>query len=125
MSISGYHLQEAGADRVLELALTLANAREYVRRLIERGADVDRVCGKLSFFFAVGRDFFGEVAKPRAARVLWAELARSLGAREARAMQLRMHCQTAGSSCALAARRGGVDARARHADTIRQGPQGS
>ncbi|WP_322105563.1 methylmalonyl-CoA mutase [Paraburkholderia sp. J41] len=98
MSVSGYHLQEAGASGVLELALTLANAREYVRRLVEQGADADRVCAQLSFFFAVGRDFFGEIAKLRAARVLWAELARSLGAHSARAMQLRMHCQTAGST---------------------------
>ncbi|QGZ65410.1 methylmalonyl-CoA mutase [Paraburkholderia acidisoli] len=98
MSVSGYHLQEAGASGVLELALTLANAREYVLRLMERGANPDRVCAQLSFFFAVGRDFFGEIAKLRAARMLWAELARSLGAHTARAMQLRMHCQTAGST---------------------------
>jgi methylmalonyl-CoA mutase len=103
MSISGYHLHEAGADGVLELALTLANAREYVRQMVESGAQVDGVCRQLSFFFAAGRDFFGEVAKLRAARVLWAELARSLGAREPGAMQLRMHCQTAGST--LTARR--------------------
>ena len=103
MSISGYHIQEAGADGVLELALALANASEYVRRLIGSGVDVDRVCRQLSFFFAVGRDFYGEIAKLRAARVLWAELARSLGARDPRAMQLRMHCQTAGST--LTARR--------------------
>jgi methylmalonyl-CoA mutase len=98
MSVSGYHLQEAGADGVLELALTLANAREYVSRLVGAGADVERVCGQLSFFFAVGRDFFGEIAKLRAARVLWARLAQSLGARSPRALQLRMHCQTAGST---------------------------
>ncbi|WP_321816960.1 MULTISPECIES: methylmalonyl-CoA mutase [unclassified Paraburkholderia] len=98
ISVSGYHLQEAGADGVLELAITLANAREYVCRLVDAGADVDRVCAQMSFFFAVGRDFFGEIAKLRAARVLWADLARSLGARSTRAMQLRMHCQTAGSS---------------------------
>lgn len=103
MSISGYHIHEAGGDSVLELALTLANAREYVRRMVEGGAEVDGVCRQLSFFFAAGRDFFGEIAKLRAARVLWAELARSLGAREPRAMQLRMHCQTAGST--LTARR--------------------
>lgn len=103
MSISGYHIHEAGADGVLELALTLANAREYVRRMVESGVEVDGVCRQLSFFFAAGRDFYGEVAKLRAARVLWAELARSLGAREPRAMQLRMHCQTAGST--LTARR--------------------
>ncbi|MEX3925030.1 methylmalonyl-CoA mutase [Paraburkholderia sp. BR10936] len=103
MSISGYHIQEAGADGVLELALALANASEYVRRLIGFGVDVDRVCRQLSFFFAVGRDFYGEVAKLRAARVLWAELARSFGARDPRGMQLRMHCQTAGST--LTARR--------------------
>ncbi|WP_321946344.1 methylmalonyl-CoA mutase [Paraburkholderia sp. J10-1] len=98
MSISGYHLHEAGADGVLELALTLANAREYVRRLIEQGADAESVCAQLSFFFAVGRDFFGEIAKLRAARVLWAEFTQALGVHSPRAMQLRMHCQTAGSS---------------------------
>lgn len=98
MSISGYHLHEAGADGVLELALTLANARAYVQRLVEEGADVERVCEQLSFFFAVGPDFFGEIAKLRAARVLWAESMRSAGVGSARAMQLRMHCQTAGSS---------------------------
>lgn len=98
MSVSGYHLQEAGASGVLELALTLANAREYVTRLVARGANAESVCAQLSFFFAVGRDFFGEIAKLRAARVLWADLARSLGARSTRAMQLRMHCQTAGST---------------------------
>ena len=98
ISISGYHLHEAGADGALELALTLANAHEYVRRLVEQGADADRVCSQLSFFFAVGRDFFGEIAKLRAARVLWAEFTHALGVRSARPMQLRMHCQTAGSS---------------------------
>ncbi|MCI3206374.1 MULTISPECIES: methylmalonyl-CoA mutase [Pandoraea] len=98
MSISGYHLQEAGADGVLELALTLANAQTYVRALVARGANVDRVCRQLSFFFGVGRDFFGEIAKLRAARVLWATIARALGATDARATQLRMHCQTAGST---------------------------
>ncbi|WP_321951506.1 methylmalonyl-CoA mutase [Paraburkholderia bannensis] len=98
MSVSGYHLHEAGADSVLELALTLANARTYVERLVNEGADIERVCEQLSFFFAVGPDFFGEIAKLRAARVLWARIARALGARTPRAMHLRMHCQTAGSS---------------------------
>jgi methylmalonyl-CoA mutase len=106
MSVSGYHLHEAGADAVLELALTFANARAYVQRLVEEGADAERVCEQLSFFFAVGPDFFGEIAKLRAARVLWAEswaelcaeFTRSPGVASVRAMQLRMHCQTAGSS---------------------------
>ncbi|VVD77400.1 methylmalonyl-CoA mutase [Pandoraea terrigena] len=98
MSISGYHLQEAGADGVLELALTLANARSYVQMLVKRGADINRVCRQLSFFFGVGRDFYTEIAKLRAARVLWAEVAEGFGATDPRAMQLRMHCQTAGST---------------------------
>jgi len=103
MSISGYHLQEAGADAVLELALTLANARTYVEALLARGRDVDDCCARLSFFFGVGRDFFGEIAKLRAARLLWYEIAQGLGARSPKALALRMHCQTSGLT--LAARR--------------------
>ncbi len=84
MSISGYHFQEAGADPVLELALTLANARTYVGLLRERGLDVDAFCGGLSFFFGVGKPFFVEIAKLRAARLLWHDIVRELGGTSAR-----------------------------------------
>lgn len=100
MSISGYHFQEAGADAVLELALTLANARAYVETLRARGVDADDCCSRLSFFFGVGRDFFGEIAKLRAARLLWHEIALGLGARSPKALALRMHCQTSGLTLA-------------------------
>jgi len=103
MSISGYHFQEAGADGTLELALTLANAREYLRAFVARGLDVDAFCRTLSFFFGVGMDFYGEIAKLRAARVLWAEMVAAHGARQARAMAMRMHCQTSGWSLAAQA----------------------
>jgi len=98
MSISGYHFQEAGADPVLELALTLANGREYVREIAARGLDVDDFCGRLSFFFGVGKDFFIEIAKLRAARLLWCEIVRELGGTTERATTLRTHCQTSGWS---------------------------
>ncbi|MEW9581679.1 methylmalonyl-CoA mutase [Paraburkholderia sp. DGU8] len=98
MSISGYHFQEAGADAVLELALTLSNARTYVDALVKRGMNVERIGERLSFFFGVGTDFFVEVAKLRAARVVWAGIMSELGAREVRAQALRMHCQTSGWS---------------------------
>jgi methylmalonyl-CoA mutase len=98
MSVSGYHFQEAGADAVLELALTLSNARTYVDALVKRGMNVERIGERLSFFFGVGTEFFVEVAKLRAARVLWAGIMSELGAREARAQALRMHCQTSGWS---------------------------
>ncbi|RDK07874.1 methylmalonyl-CoA mutase [Cupriavidus lacunae] len=96
MSISGYHFQEAGADPVLELALTLANARTYVGLLRERGLDVDAFCGGLSFFFGVGKPFFVEIAKLRAARLLWHGIVCELGGTSARATAMRMHCQTSG-----------------------------
>nr|WP_175108423.1 methylmalonyl-CoA mutase [Pararobbsia alpina] len=98
MSVSGYHFQEAGADAVLELALTLSNARTYVDALVTRGMSVERIGERLSFFFGVGTDFFVEIAKLRAARVVWAGIMSELGARGARAQALRMHCQTSGWS---------------------------
>jgi methylmalonyl-CoA mutase len=98
LSVSGYHFQEAGADPVLELALTFANAREYGRALCARGIEADKVCEHLSFFFGVGTDFFVEVAKLRAARILWSEIADGLGAQSTKARALRMHCQTSGWS---------------------------
>jgi methylmalonyl-CoA mutase len=100
MSISGYHFQEAGADAVLELALTFANARAYLDTLSKRGLCIDDVCARLSFFFGVGTDFYTEVAKLRAARLIWSELTGALGAREPKARALRMHCQTSGWSLA-------------------------
>ncbi|WP_420992016.1 methylmalonyl-CoA mutase [Cupriavidus sp. 30B13] len=98
MSISGYHFQEAGADPVLELALTLANGRAYVEAIRERGIGVDAFCGTLSFFFGVGKDFYLEIAKLRAARLLWWEIVQAAGGTSARAGALRMHCQTSGWS---------------------------
>ncbi|CAD6560345.1 Methylmalonyl-CoA mutase [Paraburkholderia kirstenboschensis] len=98
LSVSGYHFQEAGADPVLELALTFANAREYVTTLSRRGRTPDDVCAQLSFFFGVGTDFFVEVAKLRAARIVWSRIASGLGARSTKALALRMHCQTSGWS---------------------------
>jgi methylmalonyl-CoA mutase len=100
MSISGYHFQEAGADGVLELALTLANGRQYLRELRQRDLDIDAFCGNLSFFFGVGSDFFGEIAKLRAARVLWAGIVEEAGGKLARSQAMRMHCQTSGWSLA-------------------------
>ncbi|WP_334035535.1 methylmalonyl-CoA mutase [Burkholderia cepacia] len=98
LSVSGYHFQEAGADAVLELALTLSNARAYVDTLAARGMPADEACSRLSFFFGVGSDFYTEIAKLRAARLLWAEIAHACGARSPRACALRMHCQTSGWS---------------------------
>jgi len=100
MSISGYHFKEAGADVVTELALTFANAREYLRGLRARGHAVDGFCRRLSFFFGVGMDFYVEVAKLRAARLIWARLVESEGGRDPAARALRMHCQTSGWSLA-------------------------
>jgi methylmalonyl-CoA mutase len=98
LSVSGYHFQEAGADPVLELALTMANARTYVDTLVQRGKRADEVCERVSFFFGVGMDFYVEVAKLRAARLLWSELAMQSGASSQKACALRMHCQTSGWS---------------------------
>ncbi|MEO1599876.1 MAG: methylmalonyl-CoA mutase [Pseudomonadota bacterium] len=98
ISISGYHMQEAGANLVQELAFTLADGKEYVRAAIERGMDVDKFAGRLSFFFAIGMNFFMEAAKLRAARTLWAEIMESFGAKDERSKMLRTHCQTSGWS---------------------------
>jgi methylmalonyl-CoA mutase len=98
LSVSGYHLQEAGADPVLELALTMANARTYVAAAIARGMRADDVCERMSFFFGVGTDFYVEIAKLRAARLVWSELALRCGASSNKARALRMHCQTSGWS---------------------------
>ncbi|MGO4127186.1 methylmalonyl-CoA mutase [Inquilinus sp. YAF38] len=99
ISISGYHMQEAGATAVQELAYTLADGLEYVRAAISGGLDVDAFAGRLSFFFAIGMDFFTEVAKLRAARKLWAELVQAeFAPKKAESLMLRTHCQTSGVS---------------------------
>lgn len=98
ISISGYHMQEAGANLVQELAYTLADGREYVRAAIEAGMDVDKFAGRLSFFFAIGMNFFMEAAKLRAARLLWHRIMTEFGAQNDRSKMLRTHCQTSGVS---------------------------
>jgi methylmalonyl-CoA mutase len=98
ISISGYHMQEAGASLVQELAYTLADGREYVRVAIARGMDVDAFAGRLSFFFAIGMNFFMEAAKLRAARLLWYRIMADFGAQKPGSLMLRTHCQTSGVS---------------------------
>jgi methylmalonyl-CoA mutase len=98
ISISGYHMQEAGANLVQELAFTLADGREYVKTAIARGMDVDDFAGRLSFFFAIGMNFFMETAKLRAARLLWHRIMAEFGARKPSSLMLRTHCQTSGVS---------------------------
>ena len=98
ISISGYHMQEAGADNVLELAYTLADGMEYVRAAMSKGLDVDDFAPRLSFFFAIGTDFFMEIAKLRAARTLWSKIMRDFGAKNEKSLILRTHCQTSGVS---------------------------
>ncbi len=98
ISISGYHMQEAGASLVQELAYTLADGKEYVKTAIEAGMDIDKFAGRLSFFFAIGKNFFMEVAKLRAARMLWHRIMTELGAKNDRSKMLRTHCQTSGVS---------------------------
>jgi methylmalonyl-CoA mutase len=98
ISISGYHMQEAGANLVQELAFTLADGREYVKTAIARGMDVDDFAGRLSFFFAIGMNFFMETAKLRAARLLWHRIMAEFGAKKPSSLMLRTHCQTSGVS---------------------------
>ena len=98
ISISGYHMQEAGANQALELALTLADGMEYVKTAQARGLDVDEFAGRLSFFWAIGMNFYLEVAKLRAARLLWARLMKGVGAKKPKSLMLRTHCQTSGWS---------------------------
>ena len=99
ISISGYHMQEAGANLVQELAFTLADGVEYVRTAIDSGLSVDSFAPRLSFFFAIGMNFFMEVAKLRAARVLWATLMKEMfSPSDPRSLMLRTHCQTSGVS---------------------------
>ncbi|MEL7463707.1 MAG: methylmalonyl-CoA mutase [Pseudomonadota bacterium] len=98
ISISGYHMQEAGANLVQELAFTLADGKEYVKAAIEAGMDVDKFAGRLSFFFAIGMNFFMEAAKLRAARLLWHRIMDGFGAQKESSKMLRTHCQTSGVS---------------------------
>jgi len=99
ISISGYHMQEAGATNVQELAYTIADGIEYVRTAIDSGLDVDQFAPRLSFFFAIGMNFFMEIAKLRAARILWATLMKEKFApKDQRSLMLRTHCQTSGVS---------------------------
>jgi methylmalonyl-CoA mutase len=98
ISISGYHIQEAGANNALELAFTLADGIEYVRAAIAKGLDVDAFAPRLSFFFAIGMNFFMEAAKLRAARFLWSKLMRQFNPKDPKSLMLRTHCQTSGWS---------------------------
>ncbi len=98
ISISGYHMQEAGATLVQELAFTLADGKEYVKAAMARGLDVDKFAPRLSFFFAIGMNFFMEAAKLRAARYLWHKIMSEFGAKDPRSKMLRTHCQTSGVS---------------------------
>ena len=98
ISISGYHMHEAGATAVQELAFTIADGKEYAVRAIEAGMDIDAFAGRLSFFFGIGMNFFMEVSKLRAARTLWYRVMGELGAKQERSKMLRTHCQTSGVS---------------------------
>jgi len=98
ISISGYHMHEAGATAVQELAFTLADGLEYVRSALDRGLDVDKFAGRLSFFFGIGMNFFMEVAKLRAARLLWARIMDQFDPVQPASKMLRTHCQTSGVS---------------------------
>ncbi|MFP8833705.1 methylmalonyl-CoA mutase [Hydrogenophaga sp. XSHU_21] len=98
ISISGYHMQEAGANQALELAFTLADGKEYVKTAMAKGLDVDAFAGRLSFFWAIGMNFYLEIAKMRAARLLWARIMKGFGAKNPKSLMLRTHCQTSGWS---------------------------
>ena len=98
ISISGYHMQEAGANQALELAFTLADGKEYVKTAIGSGLDVDEFAGRLSFFWAIGMNFYLEVAKMRAARLLWCRIMKGFDAKSPKSLMLRTHCQTSGWS---------------------------
>ncbi len=98
ISISGYHMQEAGANQALELAFTLADGKEYVKTAIAKGMDVDDFAGRLSFFWAIGMNFYLEIAKMRAARMLWCRIMKGFNAKNPKSLMLRTHCQTSGWS---------------------------
>jgi len=96
ISISGYHMQEAGATQALELAFTLADGKEYVKTALAKGLDVDEFAGRLSFFFGIGMNFYLEVAKLRAARLLWWRIMKGFNPKKPKSLLLRTHCQTSG-----------------------------
>lgn len=98
ISISGYHMQEAGANQALELAFTLADGKEYVKTALAKGLDIDAFAGRLSFFFAIGMNFYLEVAKLRAARMLWWRIMKEFKPKNPKSSMLRTHCQTSGWS---------------------------
>jgi len=98
ISISGYHMQEAGANQALELAFTLADGKEYVKTALAKGLDVDGFAGRLSFFWAIGMNFYLEIAKMRAARLLWCRIMKSFNAQNPKSLMLRTHSQTSGWS---------------------------
>jgi methylmalonyl-CoA mutase len=98
ISISGYHMQEAGANQALELAFTLADGKEYVKTALAKGLNVDEFAGRLSFFWAIGMNFYLEVAKMRAARLLWCRIMKGFNAKNPKSLMLRTHCQTSGWS---------------------------
>jgi methylmalonyl-CoA mutase len=98
ISISGYHMQEAGANQALELAFTLADGKQYVKTALAKGLDVDAFAGRLSFFWAIGMNFYLEIAKMRAARLLWHRIMSGFGAQNPKSLMLRTHCQTSGWS---------------------------
>src|SRR3954453_9747695 len=98
ISISGYHMQEAGANQALELAFTLADGEEYVKTALAKGLDVDEFAGRLSFFWAIGMNFYLEIAKMRAARLLWHRIMTGFEAKNPKSLMLRTHCQTSGWS---------------------------
>jgi len=98
ISISGYHMQEAGANQALELAFTLADGKEYVKTALAKGLDVDDFAGRLSFFWAIGMNFYLEIAKMRAARLLWTRIMKGFNAKNPKSLMLRTHCQTSGWS---------------------------
>jgi methylmalonyl-CoA mutase len=98
ISISGYHMQEAGANQALELAFTLADGKEYVKTALAKGLDVDEFAGRLSFFWAIGMNFYLEIAKMRAARLLWCRIMKGFNAKSPKSLMLRTHCQTSGWS---------------------------
>ena len=100
ISVSGYHIHEAGASAELELAYTLADGLEYLRTGVQAGLDVDKLAGRMSFFFAIGMNFFTEIAKLRAARLLWSKIVKAFGAKDPKSLALRTHCQTSGWSLA-------------------------
>ena len=98
ISISGYHMQEAGANQVQELAYTLADGKEYIKAALERGLNIDEFAPRLSFFWSIGMNFFMEIAKMRAARFMWSEIVKEFGPKNNKSLALRTHCQTSGVS---------------------------